>query len=269
MGEPAYANRGIYAQAMHWKRMRKARRDLGTFIETCARNEEGERIELDHLHRQWIWHVNYCWSRNKHAMILAPFGSGKSSTLAVPLAAYLIGLNPQTRIKFVSNGDDQAKRRVAAAKMIIESSEYKDVFPRIRPGAIWGDQELEVVRKPGPIDATLQARGVMTRGVGLRADVLLFDDVCDQINSSEPGQRRKVKELVSRTWMSRLDTEDGQGHALWIATPWDPDDATHDLMHHPSWCTLVQRVALDHLHYEQEVFNAGDDYQSVMYGDAA
>lgn len=259
VGQPAIIiDPVLHAQAKYWERIRHAREDLRTYIEVCGRNEDGDRIELDYIHRAWIWHLDYCWSRGLHAMILAPFGSGKSSTLAVPLTTWLIGNNVQIRIKFVSNGDDDAQRRVAAAKTIMETADYRDVFPNVLKGPRWGDSQVEVVRQRGPIDATLHARGVETRGVGQRADVIIFDDVCDQLNSSEAGRRKKVKEFVSRTWMSRLDQK--VGRALWIATPWDPDDATYDLMHKPKWCTLVQRVSSDHLHYEQEVFNAGDDY---------
>lgn len=262
MGAQAYNPEVAVARAKYQERVVAARTGLEKFIEFAARSEEGEPIELDYIHRMWCWHVTYCWSRGLHAGILAPFGSGKSSTLAVPLATYLIGRNQQIRIKLIANHDDYAKRRVGAAKSIIETVEYQQVFPHVRPGNQWTDHEIEVVRKLGPIDPTLQARGVLTAGVGTRADVAIFDDVCDQLNSEEPGSRRKVKEFVRRTWLSRLDAR--AGRALWIATPWDPDDATADLMNDPKWCFLIQRVAKSHTEYEQEVFNAGDDYTAGM-----
>lgn len=260
----AYSPDLFAARAAFQERVLRSRTSLAEYIEFAARSEDGNPIELDHIHRMWCHHVTYCWSRGLHAGILAPFGSGKSSTLAVPLATYLIGRNPQIRIKLVANSDEYAERRVGAAKVIMETIENQLVFPDIRPGEIWTNHELEVVRKRGPIDPTLQARGVLTAGVGTRADALIFDDVCDQLNSETGGSRRKVKEFVRRTWLSRLDQK--AGRALWIATPWDPDDATADLMHDPKWCFLVQRVAKDHLRYEQEVFNAGDDYMVGLAG---
>lgn len=248
----------IQARAAFEERARLARSNLVHYIEFAGKSEEGNPIELDYIHRAWVHHVTYCWSRGLYAGIMAPFGSGKSSTLAVPLTTYLIGHNQQIRIKFVANSDDYAERRVGAAKAIMETVEYQLAFPAVRPGDLWTNHELEVVRKMGPIDPTLQARGVLTTGVGTRADVIIFDDVVDQLNSEQGGIRRKVKEFVRRTWLSRLDQ--AAGRALWICTPWDLDDATYDLMHDSRWCFLVQRVAKDHLHYEQEVFNAGPDY---------
>jgi hypothetical protein len=258
VGALAYNPDVAIARAKYQQRVIDARTSLQNFIEFAGRSEEGAGIELDHIHKMWCHHLTYCWSRGLHAGILAPFGSGKSSTLAVPLSCYLIGRNPQIRIKLVANHDDYAKRRVGAAKAIMETVEYQQVFPHIVPGEKWTDHELEVARMRGPIDPTLHARGVLTAGVGTRADVEIFDDVCDQLNSEEPGSRRKVKEFVRRTWLSRLDQK--AGRALWIATPWDPDDATYDLMHDQKWAFLVQRVAKSHTEYDQEVFNVGDDY---------
>lgn len=252
----------IEARNAFEERVRRARTNLRDYIEFAARSEEGTPIELHYIHLAWVHHVTYCWSRGLYAGIMAPFGSGKSSTLAVPLCTYLIGHNQQIRIKLIANHDDYAARRVSAAKAIMESVEYQLVFPNVRPGDKWTDHELEVVRKRGPIDPTLQARGVFTAGVGARADVEIFDDAVDQLNSMEEGSRKKVKKLVRSTWLSRLDQK--AGRALWICTPWDLDDATYDLLNDPRWCFLVQRVAKDHLHYEQEVFNAGSDYALGM-----
>lgn len=254
----------ILAETRYTRRIRAARSDLATFIEMCGRDEAGNDIELHPLHLSWIWHLNYCWSRGLRAMIQAPFGSGKTSTLAVPLAAFAIGCDPQVRIKFVCSGDDLAEARVGAVKTMVESWEYKQVFPHVRRGAIWGTEKIQVHRRGNAVDPTLQARGVLTKGVGLRADIMIFDDVVDQLNSEEPASRAKVKNFVRKTWLSRLDQKNGR--ALWIATPWNVDDATHDLMQDPRWCTLVQRVDRDLEHYELEVFNAGPDYRDSMFG---
>lgn len=249
----------IHAEALYNKRVRTARDELATFIETCARNEAGHHINLHQMHLAWIWHVDYCWSRGLRAMILSPFESGKSSTLAVPLAAWLVGKNPQARLKFVCNTDDSAILRVGATKVVMETPDYQAVFPGVRRGLKWSSREVFVDRRGGSIDPTLHARGVKSTGVGGRADYIIFDDVNDQKNTESEAQRKLIKGLVRSTWLSRLDQPTGR--ALWIATPWHFDDSTHDLWHDPLWCTLVVRVRPpDFEHYELEVFNAGEDY---------
>lgn len=248
----------VKAEAKYQQRVRAARVDLATYIELCVKDQDGRLVRLHHIHLAWIWHVEYCWSRGLHAAILAPFGSGKSSGFAVPLATWLLGRNVQSRIKFVSNADDFAKQRVQGAKAIMDSATYKEVFPDVRKGDKWTDREVFVKRSGEALDPSLHARGVLTKGIGGRADYLICDDICDQINSEEAGLRMKVKKFVNSTWMTRLD---GRGaRALWIATPWHQDDATHQVMHDARWCTLVQRVSQDMEHYDQEVINAGADY---------
>ena len=246
------------ARAAYEQRVKLARTDLATFVELCAKDAMGNPVVLAPIHRAWIWHIDYCWSRGKHALILAPFGSGKSA-LAVPLACFLVGQDVQERLKFVSNADDFAKQRVQACKLILESREYRDVFPHVKRGVQWSDSRLFVKRVGNALDPTIHARGVMTKGVGGRADHIIFDDVCDQLNTESQALRGRVKAFARGTWMSRL--EKPKGLALMIATAWHPDDATMDFMQDPLWCTLVQAVEMpDMLTYEQHVYNAGSDY---------
>jgi len=253
----------IQAQAAYHQTVRRARLSLPHFIELCGRDENGDRVMLDFIHRTWIFHVNYSWSRGKHALIMAPFNSGKTSTLAIPLAAFLIGQNPQTRIKFVCSHDDNAKLRVASVKSVIESYDYRTVFPAVRPGKKWDVHEAFVEREGHSVDPTLHARGVLTEGIGGRADIVILDDICTQKNSEEQANRLKIKKFTRGTWLSRLDGPEAR--AMGFGTAWAQDDATEDLKNDPKWCTLVQRVRLPDLeHYEQEVFGHDADYLPMM-----
>lgn len=259
----AIDERRLRAEAAYWKHVARARDDLAVFIELCARDEHGDPVQMHQIHRAWIWHIAYCWSHGKHAQIRAPFGSGKTSFL-VGLAAFLVGQNRQSRIKVVCAGDDNAKQRVRSIKELIQSVGYQQVFPHIRPGKKWDVHEAFVQREGNAVDPTLHARGVMSRGIGGRADFLFLDDICDQLNSEEASSRLKVKRFSRQTWLSRLDGD--SAHAAMWCTPWAPDDASDDLMNDPKWCTLVQRVAPDFESYEQEVVNAGEDYLDGMPG---
>lgn len=246
------------AQGTYQQRLRMARDRLDIFIEMCARDQDGKQIRLAPIHRAWVWHVAYCWDRGLRAIILAPFGSGKSTTFAVPLAAWLLGKNQQARLQVISNGDEYAKQRVASAKQILESPTFKDIFPHIRKGVKWGEHTLFVKREGHDPNPSLAAHGVATMGVGTRSEATIFDDVCDELNVSNEDRRKKIKGFVSNTWMSRLDPIEGR--VLWIATPWHVDDATAEQINHPLSCTLIQRVGEDFKHYDQEVVNAGADY---------
>jgi hypothetical protein len=253
-----YARRAL---AHYWWRAARARTDFAEFAQLVVKDHLGRPIRLHHMHLSWVWHLTYCWNRGLNAAIWAPFGSGKS-VWATALVAWLVGRNKQLRTKYVSNGDETAGARVEGTKAIMETSEYRDVFPGVRPGRKWNNRAAFVERAGAALDPTLHARGVETKGIGGRADMILFDDVVDDLNSAEYLQRKKVKVAVHQKWMSRLDTKSGR--VLWICTPWHVDDASHELLGMKNWCTLIQKVAmpLDGT-MEQEVTGAGPDYLQV------
>ncbi len=178
----------------------------------------------------------------------------------VPLAAYLVGRNPQVRIKVVCANDDMAKLRVASIKSLIESYEYRRVFPHIRRGQKWDTQDAFVERQGHGTDPTIQARGVLTEGIGSKADYLFMDDVCTQKNSEEAAVRAKIKKMATGTWMSRLDGPEAR--ALAFATAWSSDDYSNDIKNDRRWLTLIQRIQMPSLDfYDQEVFGTElEDY---------
>lgn len=249
------------ALARYWWRVARARTDFAEFAELVVKDHMGRPIRMAHMHLAWVWHLTYCWNRGLHAVVWAPFGSGKSQ-LATGFLAWLIGRNPQLRVKVVCNGDENAGARVEGAKALMETPEYRDVFPGIKPGRKWNNRAAYVERVGSALDPTLHARGVETKGIGGRADVILFDDVVDDLNSQEYLQRKKVKLAVHQKWMSRVDAR--AGRVWWVCTPWHVDDASHELLALPNWCTLVQRVSLPlDGTLEQEVVGAGPDYLAV------
>lgn len=253
------------AAALVLQRMKRAQMDFGVYVEMVCRDNLGNAIKLAPIHKAWIRHVNYCWDRGLRALILAPFGHGKSSSLAIPLCSWLMGRDISTRIKIITNDDPSASKRVGACKRTIESPAYRQVFPEVRRGDRWTEHEL-FLRRAGysTIDPTLHARGVFTTGIGSRADRMIFDDVVDQKNSMDPAQRKRVLDLVEGTWLNRLEPT---GRVLAIGTAWHQGDAHHVLMERAGWCTLIHRVSKDCTSIEQEVIGAKDgEYPTGGFG---
>lgn len=229
------------AWALMERRKQRCREDLYTFAATVAMNQEGKPLDMSwEAHRVWYRHLDYCWSNNLRCLLVAPMNHGKSAALCIPLAAWWVGKYPESRIKIVCSSDAMSVERVAAIRTLMETQGYKDVFPSIRPGKKWAAHEIYVHRKGVSIDPTIHARGVDTRGAGSRADLIIYDDVCDQNNSTEEAQRKKVLERVNVTWMTRLEANSPM--VLWVGTPYHGDDATHHFMDNPGWGTLIQRA---------------------------
>lgn len=245
------------AMAERTQRLRTARGSLSQFITSVVMDDHGSPLELSDMHMSWLRHIEYCWSKNLKPIVLAHFGSGKSSTLAVPVVAWLLGNNPGLRCKLICNDDSSAMRRVSGIAKIIESHSFKAIFPAIERGTKWTDHELFLRRSGHALDPSVQARGVLTTGIGGRADLLVFDDVVDQRNSLDESQRKKVADLIDQTWLSRLEPD---AKVLYVATLWHLDDATHHLMQRKGWCCLKQQVSQDCQTIDQEVLGADDDY---------
>lgn len=238
---------------------RRAQKYFHEFAPMIVRDDRGDLIDYADMHLAWCYHLAYCWANDLHCAIISHFGSGKSSGFAVPLSAWLLGKDPNLCVKYISHSDALARRAVSGAKTIIEDPEYKRIFPGVVPGEKWAEHEAFLVRSGKALDPSLHAMGVDSKGIGGRADVIVFDDVCDEKNTESEDVRRKIKLRVHRTWMSRR-RHPRTSRVLWIATIWHDDDATSELLTLPGWCTLIQRVNADCSGLEQEVHGASADY---------
>jgi hypothetical protein len=256
--DPAQLRLAAFRRA---EKLRLAGQRFTPFVEAVSRDERGNPFRLAPHHLAWHAHVDYCWSRRLHAGIMAHWGSGKSSGLIAPLIAFLLGRDPSRRIKVVCNDDGSAAGRVQVVSQILLSSTYRRIFPVVFKGGPWTQHKIFVNRPGWSYEASVEAKGVFSTGIGGRADFLFNDDLVDQKNSQEPAQRKRVKELFENTWMSRLEPT---GLALAIMTPWHLDDLSFELQRRREWCFLIQRISEDLTHIEQEVINGGDDYPGLL-----
>lgn len=248
------------------QRLRHAAGNFTTYVETVARDNKGNPLQLAPHQFAWHQHIEYCWARGLFCGILAPRNHGKTTALIAPLASFMLGRDPNRRVKIISNEDAKAMQRVGETSKMIKSPTYRRIFPSVVKGGPWTKHMLYVNRPGSSPEPSLEARGVMSTGVGGRGDVLLFDDVVDQKNSAQAEQRRKVTDTIHETWILSLD-QDGAGNSgfvLFIATRWHVADASADLMSRPGWCFLIQKVRSDLACLEQEVVGAGDDYPSIV-----
>jgi hypothetical protein len=113
--------------------------------------------------------------------ILASRGSGKSVWAAI-FIAFVIGLNPSSQILYLSNTDKIALRQSRIIKRIIESPQYRMVFPHIKPGKRWSDTDWEIDKKFAGVstldsDATFSCAGILGSIVGMRTTLIFLDDL--------------------------------------------------------------------------------------------
>ena len=223
------------------------RQDINRFIETVVRDSQtGGYVRQAAIHCSWHAHVQECRARKKFAGILAPWGHGKSLQMSIATPLYELGMNPNLRIKIVTNTPEFAQARLQACQeYILRNSEYHRMFPHIRsskPGD-WNKHKLVVMRDSYSPDGSIEAYGILQTATGGRADLLIFDDVVDLNNAIlSPAMRPKVIEAFHNVWLPRLEPT---GFAIYIATRWHLEDVTGVLLQNPQWRFLVQAVNED------------------------
>ena len=242
----------------------RARTEFPAFCEYVYRDERNsDRIVLDQLHRTWITHIQRCWDLGLNAAVLAPYGSGKTTHLAVNVPLFTLGVNPNLRVKLFSTSDDIARERLSLVRRYIEDShELREVFPHLRPSTTqdWTKGKLYIQRPTRAKDASLEAKGILSRATGGRADLIIFDDCNDQRNTiQQPRDREKVWDNFL-TYMGRLEPG---GRVALIATRYHtkdiPGSILADEVMRQSWGFLVQRVTDDFQAIDCEYFYGRDE----------
>jgi predicted phage terminase large subunit-like protein len=212
-----------------------------------------------------------------------PRGHGKTSILAGQ-HAWDIGNDPSIRIKHISSNADEACKTVVMVKRIMESDEYRAVFPEIVPDkAIWGSEAISVVRTGAAAklrDPCLEGVSIFGRAGG-RSDKLTFDDICDMRNSIiQPALREQVKDAVRTVWLPTRDFSRAQirgkpPQTIRIGTPYHVSDVTALWRErHGANGTLFRRPVVDfrspwpEVYDERTMRELREEYGPVAYARA-
>ena len=161
------------------------------------------------------------------AYVELPRGHGKTSQMTGRVA-WEIGKNPEIRVKIVASTDDEAAKTVTLIRKILESAEYRRVFPEIAPDghSTWGNTAFTVTRAKLIRDPTVEAVSVFGRAGG-RADLLIADDICDLRNAvQQPTLREQVKESWKTIWLPTLDRSTKNPRNWKFGTPYHVADIT-------------------------------------------
>lgn len=184
--------------------------------------------------------------------LLAPRGSAKSTYAAI-MAADMIGHNPHMQLLYLSNSRFIALRQSRLVKRIIESQQYREVFPHVRPGHRWADTDWEIDKEWAGVstldsDATFTAAGATSGIVGLRIDAGIFDDL---IKSSAAIANQRVREKISHNIFEVVEPMLKPGGRLFdIGTLFRRDDVHKDFKEN-GW-NIIQTSAIIKDELEEE-----------------
>ena len=171
--------------------------------------------------------LHFMLDNAKDCYVELPRGHGKTSNMAARVA-WEIGKNPEIRVKIVACTDDEASKTVTMIRKLVESDEYRKVFPNIEAdnSASWGNTAFTVKRARLIRDPTVEAVSVFGRAGG-RSDLLVADDICDLRNAvQQPSLREQVKESWKTIWMPTLDRSVANPRVWKFGTPYHVADIT-------------------------------------------
>lgn len=198
-----------------------ARNDFSFFVRFIKKDFDATWF---HTHIMESLMTLYSDVDSKKIMISMPPQHGKSTLATQLYPAYLLGVNPNLKIVIASYTADLASRFNREVQKIIDSPEYRKVFPNTRLAkprsgeAIRNNDMFEVIGNNG----YLKSVGTGGSLTGFSVDILICDDLIkDYSEAKSLNVRETVWDWYTSVAESRLQNN---GKQLLIATRWDNDD---------------------------------------------
>ena len=166
-----------------------------------------------HHEKMAAWLEDLHSSDSRHGILLAFRNSGKSTIVGL-FAAWMLSIDPNTRILVLAADHSLAKKMVRNVKRIIElHPETGDLRPIKKDQ--WASDEFTVLREQELRDPSMIAAGISGNITGSRADVIICDDVEVPKNCDSSIKREELREKLSELDFILSTT----GMILYIGTP--------------------------------------------------
>ena len=186
------------------------------------------------------------------SVLLCPRGHGKSTTV-VDYVVWKIIQDRTIRVLVLSKNSKLAKRWIYAITAMLEGrGRYRKIvqyFGAFKPDVPekWTQEELIVegasVEEPHP---TLSCFGITAAIYGLRADLILCDDIVDTQNAGTEEQRDKLRDVFFSAIENILDAVDGRKPKMFvIGTRKHPLDLYNDLLSTPEFKVHIENAVQD------------------------
>jgi len=181
------------------------------FIETWNQNLELS-TPVHHLKIAHFLSEKYL-TGNKKCLLLAFRNSGKSSLVGL-FCAWLFTQNPNLRILVLAADFSLAKKMVRNVKRIIEQH---PACEKLKPSKKeeWAADYFTIAKSQVLRDPSMLAKGIDANITGLRADVIICDDVEVPKNCNTSIKRENLREKLLE--IDFILTP--QGFVLYIGTP--------------------------------------------------
>ena len=161
-------------------------------------------------------------------MVFMPPQHGKSQLVSRQLPAYILGKTPDTKIVVASYSSDLSSGFNRDCQRIIDSDEYKDIFPEtslnrtnivtVSGGFLRNSDIFQVVNHTG----FFKSVGVGGALTGTTADIAIIDDpVKDSLEASSPTYQMRNWDWFNDVLLTRIHNN---SKILITQTRWDTND---------------------------------------------
>ena len=155
----------------------------------------------------------------KRLIVTLPPRHGKSEMISRRFIPWLMGKDPYKSIIFATYNEDFAQDFGADCRAIMESPQFKQVFPnfRFRQG---GASKSRIQTDNGGMSVFVGRGGSIT---GRGGDVLVCDDpIKDSVEAMSPTVRENLWSWFTQVFMTRLMNE--RAKVVLVSTRWHEDD---------------------------------------------
>ena len=154
------------------------------------------------------------WNALDQKLLLLAFRNSGKSTLVGLFAAWLLFCNPNTRILVLAADFALAKKMVRNVKRIVEQHPFTRSLKPSRADQ-WAAEQFTVQRNAEFRDPSMLAKGIGANITGLRADIIICDDV-EVPNTCNTAQKRfELRERLKELEYVKVPN----GSQLFIGTP--------------------------------------------------
>lgn len=192
-----------------------------------------QRLTIPKHQRKMSKWLSAVWNdvESRQALLMAFRNSGKSTIVGL-FCAWLLYQNHSCRILVMAADHSLAKKMVRNVKRIIEQH---PLTKKLKPEKLeqWASDQFTIKRETELRDPSMLAKGLGANITGLRADVIICDDVEVPKNSDTATKREDMREKLNE--LDYILTPGGM--QLYIGTPHNyytiyqtkPDDAKKEI----------------------------------------
>lgn len=146
-------------------------------------------------HQDMLKFLYDVWQNPEHRGLLMAFRHSGKSTVVGVFAACVLYMHPETRILVLSAHNTLAARMVAHIKNILENHPWcGDLIPKTKKE--WASDKITINRPVGIREPSVVCQGIHGNITGMRADLIICDDVEVPNTANTPQKRAALRERL-------------------------------------------------------------------------